>query len=217
MSAPGQETPAPTEAAPEATENTTTTTEAPQSDGLERLYTRMEEMATQQRSIVDQLSSLAPSEEPTADEADYYDDDGGLTEDGARALIADLVREQVDTQMAPREQARMLSERDDAFEALKDEYPELADATVANRVLGRAVRWAQGVDEKLIDRPEFVEVIESFFKAEKFEELRQAQEAEQPRQVVLESAQGAARQQRPQEPDWQKRVIDAAAQDSPRI
>lgn len=219
MSAPGQQaestTPDALESAP--AETTTTETQAAPSEGLDRLYARMDEMAAQQRQMVDSLTQLHQPEEPEP-EADFYDDEGGLTEDGARALIADLVREQVDTQLAPREQARQVEQRDDAYEALKDEYPELQDAKVAQPILDRAVRWAMAVDERLIERPEFVDVIEQFYKAGKFEEHRAQQEAEQPRAVVLEGAGGAARTTRgPQEPDWQKRVIDAAQADGTRI
>jgi hypothetical protein len=219
MSAPGQQadsTPDAPESAPVEAPATTETT-APGSDGLDRLYARMDEMAAQNREMVDQLTQLRqpPEEEP---EADYYDDEGGLTEDGARALISSLVDERVEAQMAPREQARMVEMRDDAFEALKDEYPDLQDAKVAQPILDRAIRWAMGVNEQIIERPEFVDVIESFYKAAKFEELRAQQEAEQPRPVVLEGAGGAARTTRgPQEPDWQKRVIDAAQRDGTRI
>jgi hypothetical protein len=222
MSAPGQQaesttTPDAPESAP-AEAPVTETTAAPGSDGLDRLYARMDEMAAQQRQMVDSLTELRQPPEEAEPELDYYDDEGGLTEDGARALIADLVREQVETQLAPREQARLTEMRDDAYEALKDEYPEMQDEAIARPILDRAVRWAMQVDERIIERPEFVDVIESFYKAAKFEEMRSQQEAEQPRPVVLEGAGGAARTTRgPQEPDWQKRVIEAAQRDGTRI
>jgi hypothetical protein len=213
MSAPGQEAESTTTAAPESAPveaSATTETTAPSSDGLDRLYARMDEMAAQNRQMADDLTQLRQPPEAEEEEVDYYDEQGGLTEDGARALISDLVREQIDTHMAPREQARMVEQRDDAYEALKDEYPELQDEKTAKPILDRAVKWAIGVDERIIERPEFVDVIESFYKAAKFEELRGQQEEHQPRPVVLEGAGGAGRTTRgPQEPDWQKRVIDA--------
>jgi hypothetical protein len=212
----GSTTPDAPESAP--VEAPATETAAPSSDGLERIFARMDEMSTQQRQIADELTQLRQPPEEEEPEVDFYDEQGGLTEDGARALIADLVREQVEGQLAPREQARMVETRDDAFEALKEEYPDLQDEKVAKPILDRAVRWAMSVDEKLIERPEFVDVIEQFYKAAKFEELRAQQEAEQPRPVVLEGAGGAARTTRgPQEPDWQKRVIDAANASATRI
>jgi hypothetical protein len=220
MSAPGQQaesTPDAPESAPAEAPATTETPSAPGSDGLDRLYARMEEMTAQQRQVVDSLTQLQqpPEDEP---EVDFYDDEGGLTEDGARAMIADLVHEQVETQLAPREQARMVEMRDDAFEALKDEYPDLQDAKVAQPILERAIRWAMGVDERIIERPEFVDVIEQFYKADQFESMRAQQQAEQPRPVVLEGAGGAGRTTRgPQEPDWQQRVIEAAKADGTRI
>jgi hypothetical protein len=170
MSAPGQQaesTPDAPESAPAEAPATTETPSAPGSDGLDRLYARMEEMTAQQRQVVDSLTQL---QQPPEDEA------------------------------------------------LKDEYPDLQDAKVAQPILERAIRWAMGVDERIIERPEFVDVIEQFYKADQFESMRAQQQAEQPRPVVLEGAGGAGRTTRgPQEPDWQQRVIDAAKADGTRI
>jgi hypothetical protein len=215
MSAAGQEPAPQDDSAPSAPEpSAPEAPSAPPSDGLDRVYSRMEEMAAQQQALIEGFQQLtAPPEE----EMELYDDEGGLTEEGAQALIADLVARQVESHLAPREAARQVEMRDDAFEALRAEYPELQDESVSRDVLGEAIRWANGVDPQIIDRPEFVDVIESFFKARKFEEFREREQAEQPRHVVLESAAGGGRQQRPNQPDWQKRVIAAAEKDGPRI
>src|SRR3954452_16164798 len=114
MSAPGQEAESTTTAAPESAPveaSATTETTAPSSDGLDRLYARVDEMAAQNRQMADDLTQLRQPPEAEEEEVDYYDEQGGLTEDGARALISDLVREQIDTHMAPREQARMVEQR----------------------------------------------------------------------------------------------------------
>lgn len=217
MSATGQE-PAPQDApapsAPDAPPSEAPAAAPAQSDGLDRVYSRMEEMAAQQQALIESFQQFA---EPPEEEADLYDDEGGLTEEGAQALIADLVAKQVESHLAPREAARLVEQRDDAFEALRAEYPELQDDAVSREVLGEAIRWANSVDPQIVERPEFVDVIESFYKARKFEEYREREQAEQPRPIVLESAAGGGRQQRPNEPDWQKRVIAAAEKDGPRI
>lgn len=220
MSATGQE-PAPQDApapsAPEASASEAPAPAAPaQPDGLDRVFSRMEEMAQQQAALVESFQQFAAP--PEEEEPDLYDDEGGLTEEGAQALIADLVAQQVETHLAPREAARLVEQRDDAFEALRAEYPELQDEGISREVLAEAIGWANRLDPKIVDRPEFVDVIESFYKARKFEEVREREQAEQPHPVILESAAGGGRQQRSSnEPDWQKRVIAAAEKDGPRI
>jgi hypothetical protein len=217
MSATGQ----PTEGTPPPAESgepttTTTTTEAP--PGLDKIYERMDSMAAQQREFMQSVSQqLTPAEEEEEpDPADYYGDDGSLTEEGARAVIKELVDEQVQAQLAPQEAARLIERRDDAYEALQDEYPELADPKVAEPVLQSAIAWAQG-NQGIIDRPEFVDVIEWVYTHGKYHELQETQAAEQPRSVVLESAQGAARQTQQQGPDWGDRIVKAAERLRPQI
>jgi hypothetical protein len=219
MSAPGQEPSAPTEpAAPSAPDAQTEvqTTAAP-NEGLDRLFARMNEIAGQVTGVMDRVDGIQELVSPVEEEPEYYDDDGGLTEDGARQLIQQLVDERVHEQLAPREKARMVEMRDDAFEALRDEYPDLQDDAFANQLLADAIRWANAVNPDVIDRPEFVEIIEAFYKAEKYNTLAVQQAAEQPRPVVLESGTGAARQQRPNEPDWGSRIVQAAERLRPQI
>jgi len=194
-----------------------TETQAPASDGLERLYARMDQMASQQQQLADTFAQLTAPAEEEEDESLYYDDEGGLTEDGARAVLGQMVDERVEALMAPREKAHALTQRDDAYDALRDEYPELQDEQIAGPVLAAAVQWAQGHNPALIERPEFVDVIEWVYRSNKFESLSAAQAAEQPRPVVLESGSGAARQQRPQEPDWGDRIVKAAERLRPQI
>jgi hypothetical protein len=202
----------------EAPEQTTTDT---QPGGLDKLYDRMDQMAGQQRQMLEHLQhALTPEEEAEAElgPEDLYTETGDLTEEGARALIRDMVNEQVEAQLAPREQARLVEQRDDAYEALKEEYPELADERIGAEVLNRAVEWANAINPQLIERPEFVDVIEAFYKASRYDERATQEAAELPRPVVLESAQGSRPSIRQsQEPDWQKRVIEAAQRDAPRI
>ena len=62
-----------------------------------------------------------------------------------------------------------------------------------------------------------MDVIEAFFKADKYEDVRKTQAAEQPRSVVLESGSGAGRPQRSNEPDWGDRIVKAAERLRPSI
>lgn len=211
---PGQGTPAEGAQAPEGQPAETTTTSQP--DGLDRIYSRMDEMASTQKQLAETVTALMAPPEEEEDESLYYTDEGDLTEEGARAVLADMVRSEIETAMAPREKARMVGQRDEAYESLLEQYPELQDSTVSERVLGAAVRWAQNANPDIIERPEFVDVVEAFYKAEKYEALAAQQAAEQPRPVVLESGQGA-RQQRPNEPDWGDRIVKAAEALRPQI
>jgi rubrerythrin len=221
MSAMGQEpaesTPAPS--APETTQTETTAAPTQGSDGLERINARMEEVARQQAQMAESLTQfMSPvEEEDELTEADLYTETGELTEEGARAVIADLVREGIQAELAPRERARLLEQRDDAFEALRDEYPDMADDKIAEAALAVATRWAKANDPGIIDTPGFVDVIEMAYKATRFDELAQQQTAEQPRSVVLESAQGARQQQQPKGPDWSDRIVKAAERLRPQI
>lgn len=217
MTAPGQEPSAPPEAEPSAPPEAPPA--APQStEGLDRLYARMDEIAQQVGGVTQRVDGIHELVAPPEEEPDFYETDGSLTEDGARALIQQMVDERVQEQLAPREAARMVETRDDAFESLRDEYPELREEAVANRVLGAAIRWANATDPKIIDRPEFVDVIEAFYKAEKYDGIAAEQAAAQPRTVVLESGQGAARQQQQaNEPDWGDRIVKAAERLHPKI
>jgi hypothetical protein len=216
MSAPGQETPEPPAPSAPADGAAPQETAPAAPDGFDRINERMEQFGRQQAQIAETLAGLMTPEEEEPDESEFYTDDGELTEEGARAVIADLVREGIQQELGPREAARLKSDRDDAFEALRDEYPELQDDKVANEALGAAIRWAQQNNPAIIETPGFVDVIEMAYKSARFEELR-AQQPEQPRSVVLESAQGARQQQRPNEPDWGDRIVKAAQSLRPQI
>jgi hypothetical protein len=222
MSANGQEPVEPVESESSAPSETGGSEQqeqhAPETGQFDRIFERMDQMAATQADLVQRFSQLAEPPEEEGPAPEHYDEQGELTEEGARAVIADLVRQQVAEQMAPREHASMISQRDEAYEALKEEHPDLQDEKIAQAVLGKAVSWANAVDPNIVDRPEFVDVIEAFYKAGQYETLREQQETEQPRPVVLGSAHGASRAQaQRKEIDWQQRVIDAAKADQPRI
>lgn len=205
----------PEAAPPEAPATPETTTEAPaQPDGLDRIYERMEEMSAQQRQMAEQFSELAAPPEEEAPE--FYDEAGELTEDGVRAVVDDYVREQVEARLAPREAQALETDRNQAWEDLKDDVPELGDVKYAREVIDQAVAWANAHNPDLIDRPEFVDVIEWIHKVRKYDESAAAQ-TPAGRGVVLESAAGAAQPSGQPEEDWGDRIVKAAERLRPQI
>jgi hypothetical protein len=188
MSAPGQES----EAQPQPEAQPEPQAQPAQPEGLDRLYQRMDQMASQQAQLAENFQQLMEPEEPEPDE-------------------------QIQSEMAPREQAAAINARDRGYEALREEYPELQDEKVAEAVLADAIGWARSHNPAIIETPGFVDVIEWVYQARQLHTLREAQEAEQPRSVVLESAQGARRQQQPNEPDWSDRIVKAAERLRPQI
>ncbi len=215
MSATGQEPSAPTEAAPEATPEVTTTP-APDA-GLDRIFSRMDEIAGQVNGIAGRVDAVQRLVEPPEEEPEFYEEDVSLTEDGARLLIQQMVDERVQAQMAPREAAWAVNQRDELYDQLRQTYPELQKDEVSGPVLQSAIRWANSVDPSIVEKPEFVEVIEWVYTHGKYAEHAEREAAEQPRPVVLESGQGARRQQLPSEPDWGDRIVKAAEQMRPQI
>lgn len=197
---------------------TTTETTAPPSPDFDRIYERMDQMSAQQQQMADQFGALfaEPQGEEEDEQPEYYDDEGELTEDGVREVVSDFVREQIEAELAPREQAVMIETRDDEWEALKASYPELEDRDTAMAVIADAMQWANAHNPGLIDRPEFVDVIEWVYRAQKYDETAEAQQ-QQPNRVVLESAAGAAQDTKNPGIDWQQRVIDAAKRSQPMI
>lgn len=201
------------ESAPESAP-TTTETQPTQTDGLDRVFERMDAMSRQQAELLESFQQLT---QPPEEEPDYYDEQtGALTEEGAQAYLRELVREGVEAELGPREAQRLIAQRDEAYEALQEEYEDLQNPQIAERVLSRAIAWAQAHNPDVIERPEFVDVVEWVYTQEKFQELRAQHAAEQPRSVVLESASGA-RQQTTKEEDWGERIVKAAERLRPQI
>jgi hypothetical protein len=209
----------PEAAPPEAPATPEAATAAPpaappgQPDGLDRIYERMEEMTAQQRQMAEQFAELvAPPEE----EPELYDDSGELTEEGAWAALQEAVSQQVDQRLAPLQAQALETERNQAWEDLKDDVPELGDAKYAREVIDQAVAWANAHNPDLIDRPEFVDVVEWIHKVRKYDESAAAQ-TPAGRGVVLESAAGAAQPSGQPEEDWGDRIVKAAERLRPQI
>jgi hypothetical protein len=204
-------------AAPATPEITETTAPPPPAPDFDRIYERMDEMSAQQQRIAEQLGQVgeripAPEEELP----EFYDETGELTEDGVRAVVNDYVNEQIEARMAPREAQQLTEQRDEEWEALKESVPEFADAKYAQEVIGQAAAWAHAHNPGLIDRPEFVDVIEWVHKVRKYDESAAAQTPAGPG-VVLESAQGAAQPSKGSDVDWSDRIVKAAERLRPQI
>lgn len=200
-----------TPVAPESAAAEASPPAASPSPDFERIYERMDQMSTQQQQMAEALGQVFA--EPESESEPYYDDEGELTEEGVRSVVADYVREQVEQQLAPREQAAAVEYRDGEWDALRETYPELQDREVANAVIADALRWVNAHNPDLVNRPEFVDVIEWVYKARNFGEPAQAM----PSPVVLESAAGATRGKGPTEPDWGERIAKAAEKLRPQI
>jgi hypothetical protein len=205
------------EAPPEETPATpeTTAPAAPPPD-FDRIYERMDEMSAQQRQIAEQLGQVHERSAPPEEEPEYYDEGGELTEDGVRAVVDQYVNEQIEARLAPAEAQRLSDQRDEEWEALKADVPELADPKYAQDVIAKAVAWANSHNPDLIDRPEFIDVVEWVHKVQKYDESAAAQTPAQPG-VVLESAAGAAQPSKGAEVDWGDRIVQAANRLRPQI
>jgi hypothetical protein len=213
MSAIGQGEGAPPPETPAAAPEGAPPSAAPAPD-FDRLFSRMEEVATRQQQMATQVAALANPPE-VEEEFNPYDDTGELTEEGAQQVIRDLVSAQVKEALAPQEQARLIRDRDQAYEDLKDDYPELADEKIGGQVLQAAIGWAQRHNPELIDRPEFVDLIEWVYKSDF--RTAEAPEIEQARRVELEPASGSSRAPRKPEVDWGDRIVKAAERLRPQI
>lgn len=214
MSATGQGEPAPPQEAPASAPEGAPPAAAPAPD-FDRLFSRMDEVATTQQQMAQQMAALTNPPEIEEDLILYDDETGELTEEGAQQLIRDLVNTQVKEALAPREKAQMIRDRDSAYEDLKDDYPELADEKIGGQVLQAAISWAQRHNPDLIDRPEFVDLIEWVYKSDF--RTPEAPEVEQARRVELESASGAGGRQKKPEVDWGDRIVKAAERLRPQI
>jgi hypothetical protein len=208
---------APVEGALPATPETEAPAAAPPPPDFDRIYERMDEMSAQQQRIAEQLGQVGERiPEPEQEQPEFYDETGELTEDGVRAVVNDYVNEQIEARMAPREAQQLTEQRDEEWEALRESVPEFADAKYAQEVIGQAAAWAHAHNPGLIDRPEFVDVIEWVHKVRKYDESAAAQTPAGPG-VVLESAQGAAQPSKGSEVDWSDRIVKAAERLRPQI
>lgn len=196
------------EAAPATAEGTeqATTTEAPPSFDTSKLEERMEAQARQMQEQLAQLQERlpAPTEE---DELLEPGDDGYEDQEATKALDA-WFEERFKERMEPLQQQQMVERRNDEYDALLEDYPEMQDEQFAKPIIARATELARSLNPDAVNRPEFVDLIEAVYKAHVADQ-RAAREkpAGERKEVVLEGAGGAA----PSEPeeDLAARIVAA--------
>jgi hypothetical protein len=217
---------APAESGAPAPEKAPTQEQSGPPEWLAPITSKLDELGETTSQLAEQYAQLQqppPAEDEYEDEFapdEFYDDDGEITEQGARHLIGSEVDERLSARLAERDAARALEEREDAFEALRDEVPALQDDKLAARLVHEAAAWCQQNNaEQLIGTPGFVDLIERIYESELYHERAKAEdEAEDEQEVVLESATGrSAARDRKQEPDWGERIVNAAQSLRPEI
>lgn len=207
---------------PEATESQ----QADPPEWLGPIQERMTELGEQTSRMAEQFSTLyegqqqQPTDEGEADQDfDYFDAEGELTPEGAQAMIDQRVDDRLSAALSKRDAVTALEQREDAFEALRDEIPALQDEKMAARLVRDTADYLkQHGREDVIETPMFVDMIEDRFYREAHHERVQAEREQQPdREVVLESASGATQPQAKNEPDWGERIVKAAERLRPGI
>lgn len=140
--------------------------------------------------------------------------------------IFDLIDRSVQSRVAAAEARRdaetALEDREDAFEDLRERLPLLQHEPTARRIVARAQELAGGWDPNLIERPEFVHLIELVALASIAQRATAEQDAQQAaqRQIQIESAAGGGglgNDDGPTTIDWGKRVVEAAERIRPQI
>ena len=179
---------------------------------------RMNDLRDQNYALAEQFQSLlAYPEEEEEDEQVYEDEQGNLTPEGAQMIIDQRVDHLLGERMSAIEARNAVTARDQDFEALKAQYPDLADEANAAPIIQELAAELEAAGfGAVIQTPMFVDLIEQRYKAHQFDERAASEEPPQ-RGVVLESAGGAAPQQREQDVDWGERILKAAQSANPRI
>lgn len=197
---------------------------------LGAINARMDELRDQNASIVERLEQYPQSDydelyadededERYTDSSGDFDEDGNYTPEGARRALNGVVDERMSQEFAKRDAAMFLEQREDAFEALREEIPELQDDKTAARLVRETADWCVRTgNQHIIDRPEFVELIEDRWVREQYHARTDAErESEPEREVMLESAAGAGAPTGKKEPDWGERIVKAAERLRPQI
>jgi hypothetical protein len=134
---------------------------------------------------------------------------------GTDARVGEVLQQE----LSKRDAARMVDEREDAFEALREEIPALQDDKLAARLVRDAAAYLESNGQQaLIDTPMFVDLIEDRYKRELYEaRVSEERDGESGREVVLESASGASQPTGKKEQDWGDRIVKAAQSLRPQI
>jgi hypothetical protein len=184
-------------------------------DYQSRIDSRLEEMS---RTI--QELAQRPVYEPQAEEDDedpYPLEEGedGFDEQEAQRFLQELVDKQVAERLQPLQQQQANEKRDQAYDKLKQDFPEFENEDVARKYIGLAVSDLEDLNPAAIEDHRLVKWAEKLYKADKADE-RAAQETPPQRTTSLESSGGAAPSENDGE-DLQDRLIRAYQQSHTQI
>lgn len=205
---------------------------------LDPIMQRMDELGetTAQLAQALELGYSGYDDDEYGDDADLSDDESAdleaelgdeLDEIDAEALDGDegdgieRLAEALQSRFSSREDQRnAFEDREDAFEELRESLPLLQDEQTARRIVGRARDLAMNWDPRLIESPQFVNLVELVALAGVAEQVRERERnTPQERAVQLESAGGAVPQadSRDQSDVIGDRIVAAAARLRPDV
>jgi hypothetical protein len=195
---------------------------------------RMDELANQQYEIAQQFQDALserpvyaePEEAPEEGlpEEEWYDDDGELTPQAAEQIIDQRVDERVSErlseQLGLRDAAAQVQARDEAYEDLVAEFPDL-DEVGPDIVTDLVRELTEAGRAEVIEHPVFVDLVEARYKASLYDRRSNeapSDEVEPRRGVMLEAAGGGSPTRgREEQEDWQARIVEAARAVQPDI
>jgi hypothetical protein len=212
---------------------------------LEPITDRMEELADQNYAIAQELAAQRGDED---EGEDYYEDEYGaenadddyefvdpddagedLGSDFIPADLFGLVDHALDNRLAMADAEQAIEQRDQLFDALRAEFPDLLSGERGLEIVWRANGIAEAISPGLVETPAFVQLIAAVAKSELLEEAqgyesrppppRRERSANGSRPLELEAAGGGSGPtMRPSEDEhWQQRVIDTAKRLRPDI
>jgi len=169
----------------------------------------MDELRDQQAELVERLgngyddygSDDGYDEDPSDEDWEGLGIDPAELEqaegDGGEGVdIFDLIDRSIDSRLADVEAEQLFEQREDDFDDLRDEYPLLQHEPTARAIVNRAAELANNWNPAVIERPEFVSLIELVTKAAMADRaVAEQRPGEQPR-VQLEAATGAGQHDR---------------------
>jgi|ERR1044072_1638952 hypothetical protein len=181
-------------AAPENVE-TTGTQESKEQSYQEKLEQRLEELASQNKTLVDQFGELRESlytdDDDEVDEDLIPEGEDGYEEQEAQRYLQELAREEAEKLLQPMRVEQANRARDTAFDKLKSNFPEFDNEETARKYVAEAVSILEDLNPAAIEDHRLVYFIEKLYKADKADE-RAAQETPPQRTAHLEHGGGAA-------------------------
>lgn len=166
----------------------------------DRLNDRLEELARQNQALMERFEQYQVDDDDDDDEEYEPDpDDPEYDEWAQQKALEDLINERVQQALTPLQQQQQIEQRNQAYNALVDQYPQMADEKFASSIVGAAADLADqiGLDP---NSPRFVDLIQLQYKAHVADEAaKQEKPAGQRPEVRLESGGGAAPADRDEE------------------